>query len=136
MKIIESNYAYHIRSSVRLGEHDLSTDAEAQHVDLPVTNIIQYPNYDKKDGTGDLAILVLGEDIAFSRESKAERFVECKWLEQTLTLSDTISPICLPINEPENSKNFVRLNPFVAGKYFQIFIDFKFLTSFLHFRLG
>lgn len=68
MKIIELNDVYYPRSSVRVGEHDLSTDAEAQHVDIPVTNIIQYPNYDKKDGTGDLAILVLGEDIVFSRK--------------------------------------------------------------------
>lgn len=69
VKIIKFYYVQRHRSSVRVGEHDLSTDAEAQHVDLPVTNIIQYPGYDKKDGTGDLAILVLGEDINFSRES-------------------------------------------------------------------
>lgn len=72
MKIIDLNDVCITRSSVRVGEHDLSTDAEAQHVDLPVTNIIQYPGYDKKDGTGDLAILVLGEDIVFTRKSKAK----------------------------------------------------------------
>lgn len=55
------------RSSVRLGEHDLSTDTETKHVDLPVTSIIQHPNYDKKDGHSDLAILVLGGEVPFSR---------------------------------------------------------------------
>lgn len=56
------------RASVRLGEHDLSTDTEAETVDIPVTKMIAYPKYDKKDGHSDLAILVLGEEIHFSRE--------------------------------------------------------------------
>lgn len=51
---------------MRLGEHDLSTDTETQHIDLPVTNIITHPNYDKKDGHSDLAILALGGEISFT----------------------------------------------------------------------
>lgn len=27
----------------------------------------------------------------------------------------TITPICIPLNEPEKSKNFVNYTPFVAG---------------------
>lgn len=62
--------------SVRLGEHDLSTDTEAQHVDLSVTNMIKYPKFDKREGSGDLAILVVGENIMFSGESKAKTFLD------------------------------------------------------------
>ncbi|CRL00605.1 CLUMA_CG013865, isoform A [Clunio marinus] len=81
-------------TTVRLGEHDLSTDSEAEHVDIPVTNIIQYPKYEKKYGHGDLAILVLGDDIQFT---------------------SLISPICIPFTEPEKSKDYVGYTPFVAG---------------------
>lgn len=55
-------------ASVRLGEHDLSTDTDTQHVDIPVLKVIQHPAYDKKDGHSDLAILVLAGEIPFSSE--------------------------------------------------------------------
>jgi hypothetical protein len=59
---------FFIRALVRLGEHDLSTDTETQHVDIGVARSIQYPSYDKKDGHSDLAILVLDGEIAFTRK--------------------------------------------------------------------
>lgn len=55
-------------SSVRLGEHDLSTNDETRHVDIDVAKAAVYPNYDKKDGHSDLAILTLASDVTFSCE--------------------------------------------------------------------
>jgi hypothetical protein len=57
---------FYCRAVARLGEHDLSTDTEAQHIDIEVRDKIRYPQYDKKDGHGDVAILVLRNDIPFS----------------------------------------------------------------------
>ncbi|XP_058448816.1 uncharacterized protein LOC131428788 [Malaya genurostris] len=81
-------------SSVRLGEHDTSTDTETNHIDIPVVKIETYPQYDKKDGHSDLAVLYLGQDVSFS---------------------DAIRPICLPIGDPVRSRNLEGLTPFVAG---------------------
>lgn len=53
-------------SSVRLGEHDLSTNDETQHVDVDVVKAAAFPNYDKKDGHSDLAILTLANDVRFT----------------------------------------------------------------------
>lgn len=52
--------------SVRLGEHDLSITSETPTLDVLVAKIIQHPNYDKKDGHSDMAILVLEETVAFT----------------------------------------------------------------------
>ena len=54
--------------SVRLGEHDLSSSTETNTVDVLVAKIISQPNYDKKDGHSDMAILVLEEAVAFTSE--------------------------------------------------------------------
>lgn len=55
---------------MRLGEHDLSTDTEANHVDIDVVRVIPHPNYDAKDGHSDLAVLVLQNEISFTSEIK------------------------------------------------------------------
>jgi secreted trypsin-like serine protease len=81
--------------SIRIGEHDLSTDAETQHIDIVVSKIITHPNYDKKDGHSDLAILVLEEPVT--------------------AYGFTIRPICLPIDDPARTRNFEGTMPFVAG---------------------
>lgn len=81
-------------SSVRLGEHDTSTDTETQHIDIPVVKIETHPQYDKKDGHSDMAILYLGEDVAFN---------------------DAVRPICLPLSDPIRTRNFIGYTPFVAG---------------------
>lgn len=52
--------------SVRLGEHDLSTTSETKTQDVLVSKIIPHPNYDKKDGHSDMAILVLDNAVAFT----------------------------------------------------------------------
>lgn len=56
------------RNSVRLGEHDLSTDTETRHVDILVKSKIPNPHYDKKDGHSDVAVLVLEDEINFTRK--------------------------------------------------------------------
>lgn len=81
--------------SIRLGEHDLSTDAETKTVDIEVAQQIVHPNYDRKDGHSDMAILVLKEPVT--------------------QFSYTIKPICIPTTEPVRSRDFVGTSPFVAG---------------------
>jgi len=72
----------------------LTTDDETQHIDVPIVKVEMYPEYDKKDGHGDLAILYLGNDVQFTAK---------------------IRPVCLPVANPLRSKNFVGYTPFVAG---------------------
>lgn len=81
-------------SSVRLGEHDTSTDTETNHIDVAVVKMEIHPSYDKKDGHSDMALLYLGEDVKFD---------------------DAVRPICLPLNDPIRSRNFEGYTPFVAG---------------------
>lgn len=81
-------------SSVRLGEHDTSTDTETNHIDVPVVKTVTHNLYDKKDGHSDMALLYLGEDVPFN---------------------DAVRPICLPLSEPIRSRNFEGYTPFVAG---------------------
>lgn len=81
-------------TTVRLGEHNLDTDAEAQHIDIAVIKVIRHPKYDKKDGHTDLAILVVDQDISFSR---------------------SIMPICIPTEEPVRTRNYEGYTPFIAG---------------------
>ncbi|XP_052865804.1 venom serine protease Bi-VSP-like isoform X1 [Anopheles cruzii] len=81
-------------SSVRLGEYDTSTDAETNHVDVPVTRYETHPSYDKKDGHTDLAVLFMASEVQFS---------------------DAIKPICLPLTETIRSRDFTGYTPFVAG---------------------
>uniref|UniRef100_A0A182HTN0 Uncharacterized protein n=1 Tax=Anopheles arabiensis TaxID=7173 RepID=A0A182HTN0_ANOAR len=83
-----------VESSVRLGEHDTSTDAETKHIDVPVVRYESHPSYDKKDGHTDLAVLYMEFEVQFS---------------------DAIKPICLPLSETIRSKNFIGYTPFVAG---------------------
>uniref|UniRef100_A0A182J2A7 CLIP domain-containing serine protease n=1 Tax=Anopheles atroparvus TaxID=41427 RepID=A0A182J2A7_ANOAO len=81
-------------ASVRLGEHDTSTDGETNHIDVPVTRYEQHPSYDKKDGHTDLAVLFMEREVQFN---------------------EAIKPICLPLGETIRSKNFIGYMPFVAG---------------------
>lgn len=49
-----------------MGEHDLNSETETQHVDIQVKEMIKHPQYDKKDGHNDMAILVLDRAIQFT----------------------------------------------------------------------
>ncbi|XP_005189774.2 venom protease [Musca domestica] len=79
---------------VRLGEHDLTTDTEAQHVDINIQRAVKHPNYVKRSGHSDIAILYLERNVAFTK---------------------SILPICLPTTPALRQKDYVRYNPFVAG---------------------
>jgi hypothetical protein len=54
--------------AARLGEHDTSTDSETLHVDVNILKTIEHPNYDRRDGTSDLAVVYLRQSIQFNGE--------------------------------------------------------------------
>ncbi|EDW93362.1 venom serine protease Bi-VSP [Drosophila yakuba] len=89
--------AHCIRSDlqfVRLGEHDLTTDTEAAHVDINIARYVTYPNYNRRNGRGDLAIVYLERNVEFTTK---------------------IAPICLPQTANLRQKSYVNYMPFVAG---------------------
>ncbi|KAI8116971.1 Venom serine protease Bi-VSP [Lucilia cuprina] len=81
-------------SFVRLGEHDLTTDTEARHVDIRVVRSERHPDYTPRNGHSDIAILYLERNVEFSV---------------------LISPICMPITPELRKKTYVRYTPFIAG---------------------
>lgn len=74
MKFPVANILSFFRVLVRLGEHDLSTDTETNHVEIDVIRVIPHPSYDTKDGHSDLAVLVLKNQIVFTRETIERKF--------------------------------------------------------------
>ncbi|XP_044313822.1 venom serine protease Bi-VSP isoform X3 [Drosophila rhopaloa] len=80
---------------VRLGEHDLSTDTETTHVDIKIAKYVAHPEYNRRNGRSDMAILYLEQNV---------EFVENK-----------IAPICLPPTAILRQKSYVGYTPFVAG---------------------
>lgn len=82
------------RSIARFGEHDLSINTESRTIDVPIVRMQTHPQYDKKDGHSDIAILQLKDDVLFSK---------------------TIHPICIATQGPLLRKSYVDYTPFVAG---------------------
>lgn len=79
---------------VRLGEHDLSTDTETNHVDVNVAKYVAHPAYNRRNGRSDIAILYLERNVDFGK---------------------TIAPICLPHAQNLRQKSYIGYMPFVAG---------------------
>ncbi|XP_065720238.2 venom protease isoform X3 [Drosophila suzukii] len=79
---------------VRLGEHDLSTDTETPHVDINIARYVSHPEYNRKNGRSDMAILYLERNVEFNSK---------------------IAPICLPHTPSLRQKSYVGYMPFVAG---------------------
>ncbi|XP_049312834.1 venom serine protease Bi-VSP isoform X2 [Bactrocera dorsalis] len=79
---------------VRLGEHDLSTDTETRHEDVNIVRKEAHPQYNRRNGKNDVAVL---------------------WLERNVKFRETISPICLPTTSPIRQKSYVSYTPFVVG---------------------
>nr|XP_017019365.1 venom serine protease Bi-VSP-like [Drosophila kikkawai] len=79
---------------VRLGEHDLSSETETTHIDINVARYVAHPEYNRRNGRSDIAILYLERNVPFSSK---------------------ITPICLPKSQPLLSKTYVGYMPFVAG---------------------
>ncbi|XP_037959456.1 uncharacterized protein LOC119688867, partial [Teleopsis dalmanni] len=50
-------------SFVRLGEHDLSTDTETKHVDIPIVKQVVNTDYNKRNGHSDIALLYLERNV-------------------------------------------------------------------------
>lgn len=82
------------RAIARLGEHDLSDETESRTLDVPIVRMQTHPEYDKRDGHSDIAILQLKNDVPFSL---------------------TIHPICIATQGPLLRKSYVDYTPFVAG---------------------
>ncbi|KAL7731986.1 hypothetical protein ACLKA6_015750 [Drosophila palustris] len=78
-------------SFVRLGEHDVRTDSEARHEDIPIVKSVVYPQYDPRSKRGDIAILYLERNV------------------------DMFEPICMPDSPSLRSKSHVGRSCFVAG---------------------
>ncbi|XP_016994354.2 venom protease-like [Drosophila takahashii] len=79
---------------VRVGEHDLSTDTETPHVDINIARYVAHPEYNRRNGRSDLAILYLERNVEFTSK---------------------IAPICLPHTPSLRQKSYVGYMPFVAG---------------------
>lgn len=87
---------------VRLGEWDLTKEQDCEHeycadapVDMGIEKIIVHEDYaNNKSHYNDIAL------IRFNR---------------SVDMSDYISPVCLPIEEPQRSKNMVGLTGYAAG---------------------
>lgn len=78
----------------RFGEHDTSQNFETNTIDIPIIRYETHPNYDKRDGHSDLAILQLQNDVQFT---------------------ERIRPICIATQGPLLNKQYIGYNPFVAG---------------------
>lgn len=62
---------------MRLGEHDISSTSDGTVEDIKVFRSERHPNYNKRDGTNDIAILYLERDVGIT--SKNYQIVE--WCE-------------------------------------------------------
>ncbi|XP_034480579.1 proclotting enzyme-like isoform X2 [Drosophila innubila] len=78
-------------SFARLGEHDVSTDEDGPHVDIPIVKTAIYPHFNRLTRRGDIAILYLERNV------------------------DKFQPICLPHSPKLRSKSFVGEHAYVAG---------------------
>lgn len=59
----------------RFGEHDISsTTDDGDLEDIKVIRSERHPDYNKRDGTNDIAILYLERDVSFSSELNIDCF--------------------------------------------------------------
>lgn len=89
--------------SVRLGEHNLTTDRDCELddcadpvVNIPVAETIVHENYKASSATQN-------DDIALIR------------LERPIQFTEWVKPICLPLSEKLREKNFENAPLVVAG---------------------
>lgn len=92
--ILTSAFLNFSSSFVRVGEYDLSSNSDANHVDIKIANFKRHENYNPKTKVRDIAVLTLEKDIEFS---------------------DIIAPICLPLEEPFRSEKHIKTSPYIAG---------------------
>lgn len=58
----------YLRSLARLGEHDISVTTDGEVQDIKIIRSVKHPDYDKRDGTSDIAVLYLEHDAQLSRK--------------------------------------------------------------------
>ncbi|XP_055308154.1 venom protease-like [Sitodiplosis mosellana] len=78
----------------RFGEHDINSDQDGPVQDININRKNRHPNFNKRLGTNDIAILHLEHDVIFSNR---------------------VRPICIPTDEPMLSRSFVGETVSVAG---------------------
>lgn len=54
---------------MRLGEHDISSTTDGEIQDIKVSMTKRHENYNKRDGTNDIAILYLDHDANLSSKN-------------------------------------------------------------------
>lgn len=63
-------------SFVRLGEHDISSTTDGEIQDIKVIMTRKHENYNKRDGTNDIALLYLEHDANLSSENSLSFAIE------------------------------------------------------------
>lgn len=58
------------RNFVRLGEHDISSTTDGEIQDIKVVMTRRNENYNKRDGTNDIALLYLDHDANLSSKNR------------------------------------------------------------------
>lgn len=85
--------------------------------DIKIIRKERHPNYNKRDGTNDIAVIYLERDVDISSKSKIlvkNTCLKTKMYEFLLILV-RVRPVCVPVDEPIRSRNFDGYQPFVAG---------------------
>lgn len=50
----------------RLGEYDIAADDDGDVQDIKIIQAVRHPDYNRQDGTNDIAVLHLAHDATFS----------------------------------------------------------------------
>uniref|UniRef100_A0A4Y0BPW2 Peptidase S1 domain-containing protein n=1 Tax=Anopheles funestus TaxID=62324 RepID=A0A4Y0BPW2_ANOFN len=80
---------------VRLGEHDITSDQDgANPIDVYIQRWLVHERYDEKTIHNDIALVLL---------------------QKTVIISETIRPICLPLDTKQRTKDITYYAPFIAG---------------------
>ena len=104
--------------SARLGEHDLQTTEESNHVDVPIIQLVQHPQYDRYYNGHDAPNF----DFSLLKMETAIDFFA----------HPHIGPVCLPTNEDDSYQNSVAtVTGWGAIKYEENINDFKFPSTLL-----
>ncbi|XP_050087925.1 venom protease-like [Anopheles aquasalis] len=80
---------------VRLGEYDISSDQDgANPIDVYIQRSLTHERYNEKTIQNDIALLLL---------------------QKSITVTDAIRPICLPLDSRQRTKDLTYYAPFIAG---------------------
>lgn len=63
------------RLTVRLGDHNIKSDSEVQHVERKIKRVVRHRNFDSRTLYSDVAVLTMDSPVTFNRN---------------------VRPICLP----------------------------------------